>query len=78
MVKGCSFEVDDERIGRLHVSDVAPSNGQGWTLVPRPRGAGYDVDCHELRGGHTVPEPMVNAALDLLAGVPAELPVSSP
>lgn len=46
-------------------------------IVPRLRGAGYDVDYHEFGGGHTVPEPMVEAALDWLSAAPAELPVSS-
>lgn len=50
-------------------------------IVPRLRGAGYDVDYREFHGGHTVQEPMVEAAVDWIgaapAGRPAGLPVSS-
>ena len=46
-------------------------------IVPRLRGGGYDVDYHEFRGGHTVPEPMVEAALDWLRAAPTGVSVSS-
>lgn len=39
-------------------------------VVPRLRTAGYAVDYHEFPGGHSVPEPMVETALEWLAAAP--------
>lgn len=39
-------------------------------IVPRLRAAGYEVEYREFQGGHTVPEPMVQAALDWLNAAP--------
>lgn len=39
-------------------------------IVPRLRSAGYAVEYREFAGGHTVPEPMVEAALEWLSAAP--------
>lgn len=46
---------------------VLPIDRCSRVIVPRLRGAGYAVEYEEFRGGHTVPEPMVEAALDWLS-----------
>lgn len=49
---------------------VLPIDRCSRVIVPRLRGAGYAVEYHEFAGGHTVPEPMVEAALDWLGAAP--------
>jgi phospholipase/carboxylesterase len=49
---------------------VLPIDRCSRVIVPRLRGAGYSVDFHEFDGGHTVPEPMVEAALEWLSAAP--------
>lgn len=56
---------------------VLPIDRCSRVIVPRLQGAGYVVDYHEFRGGHTVPEPMVEAALDWLSAAPAGAEVSA-
>lgn len=53
---------------------VLPIDRCSRVIVPRLRGAGYAVDFHEFNGGHTVPEPMVEAALDWLSAAPVSAP----
>jgi phospholipase/carboxylesterase len=46
---------------------VLPIERCSRRLVPALRRAGYDVHYHEFDGGHVVPEPVVEDALDRLA-----------
>lgn len=56
---------------------VLPIDRCSRVIVPRLREAGYVVDYHEFGGGHTVPEPMVEAALGWLSAAPAGSQVRS-
>lgn len=49
---------------------VLPIDRCSRVIVPRLRGASYAVEYQEFAGGHTVPEPMVEAALDWLSAAP--------
>lgn len=52
---------------------VLPIDKCSRVLVPRLRTAGYAVDYHEFPGGHSVPEPIVDTALDWLSAAPAPI-----
>ena len=49
---------------------VLPIDRCSRVIVPRLRGAAYAVEYNEFEGGHAVPEPMVEAALDWLSAAP--------